>query len=86
MFPRNPIHNNILGIVLIILGALIVFGIAAEFLVRAAIAAFGIYLIYHGLRLRNQLHKVLFLFSRFGGLGGGPFSKGPFGKGPFGPF
>ncbi len=83
MFLRNTRHNNILGIVLIALGILIVVVVASEFLLRAAVAAFGIYLIYHGLRLRNQLHKALFLFSRFGG---GPMEGKPFGRGPFGRF
>ena len=74
MFLRNTRHNNILGIVLIGLGVLIVVVVASEFLLRAAVAAFGIYLIYHGLRLRNQLHKILFL------LNGNPFGRGPFGR------
>ena len=77
MFQQPTKKNNILGIVLIVLGMLAIFVALGEFLFRIAIGIFGIYLIYSGLKLRNQHHKISLLFSMFGG---GPFG----GRGPFG--
>lgn len=58
--------NNILGLILIIIGSLILFAALAEFMFRVAIASLGFYLIYNGLKLRNQYHKAVFFFSNFG--------------------
>ncbi|MBU1008000.1 hypothetical protein KKA53_02890 [Candidatus Dependentiae bacterium] len=64
--PYSP-YNNILGWILTILGAVILFFALGEFLFRLAIAALGIYLLYNGLKLRNQHHHITILFNRFGG-------------------
>ena len=65
-------HNNFLGIILIILGTIVAVVALGDFIVRFAIAALGLYLIYHGLRLRNQHQRVMFFFHRMGN------RKGPF--------
>jgi len=66
MFYPNSRHSNILGIILIILGVLVLTVSLGDFMIRLAIAIFGLYLIYSGLRLRNQHHKIFFFFNRFG--------------------
>lgn len=66
MIYQNPRHANFLGIILIILG-IVILGISlGDFIIRFALAFFGLYLIYNGLRMRNQLQKVFFFFNQFG--------------------
>jgi uncharacterized membrane protein len=57
--------RSILGLIYIVLGAIIVFVVAADFIFKAAIAILGLYLIYRGLQLRNSHHQVLFYIHRF---------------------
>ena len=56
--------NKLLGVFYIFLGAILIFFVASEFIVRAAIVIFGIYLIYRGLELRNA-QNFLFFIHRF---------------------
>jgi len=62
---RKSSHNNILGIILMIAGGFSVFLAVGEFIFRIAIALFGLYLIYNGLRLRNQHRQMFFFFQNF---------------------
>ena len=57
--------NQFAGLILIILGFLIISIVAGEFLLRAAITVFGLYLMYTGLNMRNRNSQVLFHFHRF---------------------
>jgi len=62
MYYQN--HNNIKGILFIVFGAVVILLTAADLVIKLAGLAFGLYLIYQGLKLRNA-HKILFFFNRF---------------------
>ena len=68
MFRTNPnrsTFHNILGIILLLAGGFVLFAALADFLFRLLIASLGLYLVYSGLKLRNQHSKIHFYFSRF---------------------
>jgi len=67
MFTQNSRYQGILGLILIVLGVLTLAIALGDFILRLAIGAFAVYLIYTGLRLRNQHSKVFFFFNnKFG--------------------
>ena len=57
-------NNNTKGLIYIILGSFLVFVFGGEFLLRAAVVIFGVYLIYLGLQLRNA-NRIFFFVNRF---------------------
>ncbi|MBU4269679.1 hypothetical protein KJ644_00330 [Candidatus Dependentiae bacterium] len=56
--------NGFKGFLYIFLGSLIVFFVAGIFIIKMAIAAFGLYLIFKGLQLKNA-NRALFYVYRF---------------------
>ena len=58
--------DRFLGLLLILLGSFLVFSVFGLFVVRLVIAVFGLYLVYHGLQMRND-QQVLFYVHRFTG-------------------
>lgn len=52
------------GLLLIFFGALLVLLAGGEFIIRAFIVLFGLYLVFIGLQLRNA-HRILFFINRF---------------------
>jgi hypothetical protein len=61
---RNMIGARLKGSLYILLGIILIFLVASELIMRALVVLFGLYLIYLGLKLRND-QRVLFFFHRF---------------------
>lgn len=61
---RNMIGGNLKGSLYILFGILLVFLAASQLIIRGVIVIFGLYLIYSGLKLRND-QRILVFFQRF---------------------
>lgn len=59
-------NSNVLGVILILLGCLVLMLALGEFIFRLMLTLFGFYLIFSGLRLRNQHQQIFFFCNRFG--------------------
>ena len=58
------IDRGLKGSLYILAGIALVLIVASTFIVRLAIVIFGLYLIYSGIKLRND-QRILFYFRRF---------------------
>jgi hypothetical protein len=61
---KNMIGIHLKGSLYILFGIILIFLAASELIVRGLVVFFGLYLIYTGLKLRND-QRILFFFHRF---------------------